>query len=75
MSFTSTFKSVTVPQYYAGKSVFLTGGTGFIGKVLVEKLLRGCPEIKNIYFMIRPKKGMSCEERLTKVLKCPVTLV
>ncbi|XP_065647309.1 fatty acyl-CoA reductase 2 isoform X2 [Hydra vulgaris] len=72
MNFPDTFLNLTIPQYYAGKSVFLTGGTGFIGKVLIEKLLRGCPEIKNIYLMIRPKKGMSCEERLNKILKCPL---
>lgn len=24
---------VSIPEFYAGKSVFITGGTGFMGKV------------------------------------------
>ncbi|CAF87360.1 unnamed protein product, partial [Tetraodon nigroviridis] len=28
----------SVAQFYAGKSVLITGATGFMGKVLVEKL-------------------------------------
>uniref|UniRef100_A0AAR5Q6I7 Fatty acyl-CoA reductase n=1 Tax=Dendroctonus ponderosae TaxID=77166 RepID=A0AAR5Q6I7_DENPD len=36
--------SVPIPQYFGGKNVFITGGSGFIGKVLIEKLLRSCPD-------------------------------
>jgi len=43
--------------------VFITGGTGFIGKVLLEKLLR-CTDVKRVYLLIREKKGFSPEERL-----------
>lgn len=53
-----------VPEFYIGKSIFITGGTGFVGKVLIEKLLRSCPEIDSIYLLMRPKKGVGCEERL-----------
>lgn len=28
-----TAEYVTVPQFYSGRSVFITGGTGFMGKV------------------------------------------
>ena len=28
----------TVREYFTGKSIFITGVTGFIGKALVEKL-------------------------------------
>ena len=49
--------NTSIASYYSGKSVFLTGGSGFIGKVIVEKLLRACPDIARIYFLIRPKKG------------------
>src|SRR5262245_57367295 len=38
-----------------GKTVLLTGGTGFFGKVVVERLLRCAPEIGCIYLLIRPQ--------------------
>ncbi|KAJ0182895.1 hypothetical protein K1T71_000871 [Dendrolimus kikuchii] len=58
---------LTVPQYYAGKSILITGGTGFLGKALVEKLLRTCPDVKTIYLLLRAKKGLSGEERLKEL--------
>lgn len=67
------FESKSITRYFNGKSVFITGGTGFIGKVVVEKLLRTCPDLKNIYFMIRPKKGQTCEERIDKIFSLPVS--
>lgn len=57
----------TVPEFYAGKSIFITGGTGFVGKALIEKLLRTCPDIKTIYLLLRPKKGLSGDERLKEL--------
>lgn len=33
-------QSTPILDFYRGKVVFLTGGTGFIGKLLLEKLLR-----------------------------------
>ena len=62
-----------IRQYYSSKSVFLTGATGFIGKVIVEKLLRSCPSIKNIYILIRPKKGLNCCERIDQIFSLPVS--
>jgi nucleoside-diphosphate-sugar epimerase len=38
-----------------GKAVFLTGGTGFLGKVIVERLLRCAPEIGCVFLLIRPQ--------------------
>ena len=62
----------SVSEFYAGKNVFLTGATGFLGKVTIEKLLRSCPDVKAIYCLIRPKKSKSGEERLKNVLKAKV---
>ena len=45
-----------ISQFYAGKSIFITGVTGFCGKVLLHKLLDSCPELENIYVLIRPKR-------------------
>jgi len=54
----------TIPNFYANREIFITGGTGFTGTAIIEKLLRSCPEIKRIYLLIRPKKGKSVADRL-----------
>lgn len=62
----------SVAEYYAGKSVLITGATGFMGKVLVEKLLRSCPEVKALYILVRPKAGQSMQQRVSDMMKCKV---
>lgn len=57
----------SIRKFYDGAEIFITGGSGFIGKVLVEKLLRSCPRIKTIYLLMRPKKGETSEERIQKM--------
>lgn len=56
-----------VAQFYNHRVVFITGGTGFIGKVLLEKLLRSCPDLKRVYLLVRSKRGKSPQERLAKM--------
>lgn len=43
-------------DFYNGQSVLLTGATGFLGKPVIEKLLRSVPDIGHIYVLIRPKR-------------------
>lgn len=57
----------TVREFYAGKNIFLTGVTGFVGKALLEKLLRCCPEVGNIYCLVRAKKNQKGTERLRNI--------
>lgn len=64
----------SVKNFYRDRSIFITGATGFMGKVLVEKLLRSCPDIKNIYLLMRPKKGQNVQERLQELLNGPVII-
>jgi len=52
-----------VRDFYRGKTVLITGTTGFVGKVLLEKLVRSFPDIKRIYLMIRPRPNMTLKGR------------
>ncbi|XP_078113813.1 fatty acyl-CoA reductase 1 isoform X1 [Sander vitreus] len=61
---------VNIPEYYAGKTVLITGATGFMGKVLLEKLLRSCPGVKSVYVMVRSKAGHSPQARIADVINC-----
>jgi fatty acyl-CoA reductase len=60
-----------VAEVYENQSVFVTGASGFLGKVLVEKLLYST-NVKNIYCLIRPLKGHPAKERLEKMLHSPI---
>ena len=50
------------------------GATGFMGKILIEKLLVSCPGIGNLYLLIREKKGKSFEERFDTLFKDDVSI-
>ncbi|XP_043483843.1 fatty acyl-CoA reductase wat-like [Leptopilina heterotoma] len=56
-----------IQQFYSGQTIFITGGTGFLGKILIEKLLRSCPKIKTIYILIREKKGKQIQDRIKEI--------
>lgn len=56
----------TTSEYFVNKCIFLTGSTGFLGKILLEKILRVLPQIKCIYLIIRGKKGANLIERFKK---------
>ncbi|KAJ3639231.1 hypothetical protein Zmor_003911 [Zophobas morio] len=62
----------TIPEFYRNKTIFITGGSGFIGKVLVEKLLRSCPDLKTIYLLLREKKGRAPEDRIKTITDLPL---
>lgn len=53
-----------IQKFYDGRSIFITGATGFVGKVLVEKLLRSCSGIDRIYMLIRTSRGKSVITRM-----------
>lgn len=60
-----------IKNFLSDKTVFVTGGFGFVGKLLVEKLLKN--NVKKIFLMARPKKGKTIEERFEKYLNEPVS--
>lgn len=55
-----------IQEFYKGTRVFLTGGTGFMGKALIEKLLRDT-EVETIYVLVREKKGKTAERRIDEL--------
>ncbi|XP_053621900.1 putative fatty acyl-CoA reductase CG5065 [Plodia interpunctella] len=61
-----------IADSFTGRTVLVTGGTGFMGKVLVEKILRRCPNIQEIVLLVRPKKGKSPRQRLEEIFNGPL---
>uniref|UniRef100_A0A1Q3FR42 Fatty acyl-CoA reductase n=1 Tax=Culex tarsalis TaxID=7177 RepID=A0A1Q3FR42_CULTA len=61
-----------IPETFAGADVFITGGSGFMGKVLIEKLIRSCPDIGQVFVLLRPRRGKSPEERIEALVKVPL---
>jgi len=56
--------SDVVVRYFRGKSILITGSTGFLGKVLVEKILRVQPDVKKIFLLIRAADVESAKQRV-----------
>ena len=61
-----------IADWMKGQTVFITGVSGFIGKVLLWKLLKSCPDVKDVYVLLRSKKGKRTDDRLKELLSCEV---
>ncbi|EFX77095.1 hypothetical protein DAPPUDRAFT_54498 [Daphnia pulex] len=61
-----------IPNFYRCRSIFITGATGFMGKILIEKLVRSCPEIGSVYLLIRPTPTKDVPSRLRELTNCQV---
>lgn len=65
----------TIAEFYAGKNIFITGATGFLGTVLIEALLSSTPKIGTIYLLVRDKYGSDTKERVRRLLAKPVRIL
>src|SRR5262245_7859470 len=66
--FDSTQLPLSVRQALAGRHVFLTGGSGFVGKVWLSMVLAQLPEIERLYVFVRPKALVAGRQRFEKML-------
>lgn len=55
-----------IREFYKDKVLLITGTTGFLGKVLLEKFFRSAYEFKRIYVLVRPKRGTSIMDRVKR---------
>ncbi|VEN61187.1 unnamed protein product, partial [Callosobruchus maculatus] len=55
-----------IQAFYKDAHILITGGTGFLGKLLIEKLLRSCNELSKIYLLVRSKKRKDMPIRLKR---------
>ncbi|MFS2291209.1 MAG: HAD-IB family hydrolase [Actinomadura sp.] len=61
----------SVLEDLAGRTVLLTGVTGFIGQALLERLLSGYPDTR-VVTVLRGRPGVTAEERLDELVAKPV---
>ncbi|KAL4611669.1 hypothetical protein ACB092_08G142300 [Castanea dentata] len=54
----------SILQFLENKSILITGATGFLAKILVEKVLRVQPNLKKLYLLLRAKDAKSATHRL-----------
>jgi nucleoside-diphosphate-sugar epimerase len=61
-----TTNLLSVPAALSGKRVLLTGATGFLAKVVLEKLIRTVPELRGVILLIRGGKDGNARERFQR---------
>ncbi|KAK1117614.1 hypothetical protein K0M31_015787 [Melipona bicolor] len=65
-------KANSIEGFYANIAILVTGATDFVGKGILEKLLRVCLRIVAIFILLRPKKDQTIEQRLRKLIDDPI---
>ncbi|CAH1117764.1 unnamed protein product [Phaedon cochleariae] len=57
-----------IQNFYKSSNVFITGGTGFMGSILVEKIL-STTETSTLYMLVRKKKDQCAQQVLDKLFE------
>ncbi|GMJ10710.1 fatty acid reductase 1 [Hibiscus trionum] len=53
-----------VAKFLRGKTILITGATGFLAKVFLEKILRLQPNVNKLYLLLRASDDKSATQRL-----------
>jgi nucleoside-diphosphate-sugar epimerase len=61
-----TTNELSVPAALSGKRVLLTGATGFLAKVVLEKLIRTVPDLDGVILLIRDGEKGDARERFQR---------
>ncbi|KAL2604793.1 hypothetical protein AAZV13_09G086700 [Glycine max] len=67
---------IGIVKFLGGKKFFITGATGFLAKVFIEKILRTEPDVGKMYLLIKAKNNQAAMERLqneiinTQLFRC-----
>ncbi|RYR43051.1 hypothetical protein Ahy_A08g039485 [Arachis hypogaea] len=54
----------SITQFLEDKTILITGATGFLAKLVVEKILRVQPNVAKLYLLVRAKDFESATQRL-----------
>ncbi|KAL1349963.1 hypothetical protein AAHE18_07G192600 [Arachis hypogaea] len=54
----------SIIEFLEGKTIFVTGATGFLAKIFVEKILRVQPNVKKLYLLVRAEDIESATQRM-----------
>lgn len=69
-------EGIGIVRFLKGKTLLITGATGFLAKVLIEKILRTTPDVGKIYVVIKAKDKNAAIDRLksevinTELFRC-----
>ncbi|WVY97448.1 hypothetical protein V8G54_029599 [Vigna mungo] len=55
---------IGIVKFLRGKKFFITGATGFLAKVFIEKILRTEPDVGKMYLLIKAKNKQAAMDRL-----------
>jgi hypothetical protein len=64
--------ATSVKDFFRHKTVLLTGVTGFLGKVVLEKLLRLQPDVHRVYLLVQPSKEQDADARVLQVMPAAI---
>ncbi len=57
----------------SNQTLFIVGGTGFLGRLMLYHFLKFVPDLRRVYVLIRPTHGRTGQDRLEKeILESPV---